>query len=220
MRSTRTVPRDVAALAGPAAAISFVAGVAAGNGLSDAPYPRPGASAEAIKRYFSDNAGPARLSVAGQLVSAASLGMFSTSVARLARQAGRGSSALQAAAVAGGVLSVATLGTSALTSLQLTRGSADNPETGVRLHRRVFLAGGPLHGPAIGLLTGALGLAGMRTNQLPRWLSTASLATSAAGLLAPTSIKTDSTVLLIPASRFTGLLLAGIAGGMLGRGRR
>jgi hypothetical protein len=220
MTLRRPVSRDAAALSGPVAAVSFVAGVAAGNGLSDAPYPRPGASPEVIKRYFSDNAGPARMSVVGQFISAASLGVFATSVVRLARRSGTGSGALQVGGVAGGALSVATLGMSALTSLQLTQGKADDPETAVRLHRRAFLAGGPLHGPAIGLLTGALGLAGLRTNELPRWLSTASLATAAAGMLAPSSMRTESTVLLIPASRFTGLLLAGIAGTMLGRRRR
>jgi hypothetical protein len=211
--------RDPAALSGPVAAVSFVAGVAVGNGLSDAQYPRPGASPEAIKRYFSDNAGPARASVVGQFVSAASLGVFATSVAKLAGRAGPGSGALRSAALAGGALSVATLGMSALTSLQLAQGKADDPDTAVRLHRRAFLTGGPLHGPAIGLLTGTLGLAGLRTHELPRWLSTASLATAAAGFLAPTSIRTEKTVLLIPASRFTGLLLAGIAGTLLGRRR-
>ena len=146
--------------------------------------------------------------------------VFAASVVKLARRAGRGSNVLQVAAVGGGVLSVATLGTSALTSLQLTQGKADDPATAVRLHRRAFLAGGPLHGPAIGLLTGALGLAGLRTNELPRWLSTVSLATAAAGLVAPSAIKTEATVLLIPASRFTGLLLAGVAGATLARRRR
>jgi hypothetical protein len=58
------VRRDGFALAGPIAAASFVTGVAADNGLSDAPYPRPGASPDAIRRYFSDNAGLARMSVA------------------------------------------------------------------------------------------------------------------------------------------------------------
>jgi hypothetical protein len=44
------VSGNLVALGGPVGAASFVAGVAAGTGLSDAPYPRPGASAEAIKR--------------------------------------------------------------------------------------------------------------------------------------------------------------------------
>ena len=43
---------------------------------------------------------------------------------------------------------------------------------------------------------------------------------SAAGVLAPSSIKIESTVVLIPASRFTGLLLGGIAGTVLSTRRR
>jgi hypothetical protein len=103
-----------AALAGPIAAASFVGGVAGALTLSDAPYPRPGSSPEQIRRYFSDNASPARISIAGQLISAAALGVFAVSVFRLARQSGRGSRGIQAAALAGGVASVGTLVTSVL----------------------------------------------------------------------------------------------------------
>ena len=67
------VSRELAAWGGPLGAASFVAGVAAGAGLSDAPYPRPGAPAEAIKRYFSDNAGPARLLTLTRLIEAGKL---------------------------------------------------------------------------------------------------------------------------------------------------
>jgi hypothetical protein len=121
----------------------------------------------AVLRYFSDNAGPARVSIAGQLISAAALGVFAVSVFKLARHSGRGSRGIQAAALAGGIASVGTLVTSALTSAELTRGAADRPEIAVKLHERAFVAGGPLHGPAIGLLMAALGFAGLRTRALP-----------------------------------------------------
>jgi len=89
-QSPRCVPvsRNLLALGRPLSGASFVAGVAAGNGLSDAPCLRPGASAEPIERYFSDNAGPARMSVVGQLVSAAPLGVFAVSVVELAGRPG------------------------------------------------------------------------------------------------------------------------------------
>ena len=58
--------RDAAALSGPLAAASFIAGVAGATVLSDAPYPRPGSSPDQIRKYFSDNAGPARISILGQ----------------------------------------------------------------------------------------------------------------------------------------------------------
>jgi hypothetical protein len=150
-------------------------------------------------------------------MSAAALGAFAVSVFRLARQSGRGSSGIQAAAVAGGVATVATLVTSALTSAELTRGAADRPDDAQSLHRRAFVAGGPLHGPAIGLLMAALGLAGLRTHALPRWLCAASLATATAGLLAPIALIIEPAVWLVPASRFPGLLLSAIAGAQLRR---
>jgi hypothetical protein len=209
--------RNPAALGGPIAAATFVGGLVAGNALSNAPYPRPGASPDAIRRYFSDNRGPARLSITGQLLSATALGVFAASVVKLARRAGRGSRPLQLAAAAGGGLSFATLTASALTSLELTRGAADQPESAMKLGRRVFVAGGPMHGPAIGLLMGALGVAGLRTKALPKWLSWFALGTAAAGLLAPASLKVERAVLLVPASRFPGLLISGIAGWKLSR---
>jgi hypothetical protein len=201
-----------AALGGPIAAASFVGGVAGALALSDAPYPRPGSSPDQIRKYFSDNAWPARISIAGQLISAAALGVFAVSVFKLARQSGCGSEGIQAAALAGGIASVSTLVTSALTSAELTRGAADRPDEAVKLHDRAFVAGGPLHGPAIGLLMAALGFAGLRTHALPRWLCTASFATAAAGRLAPIALIFDPAVWLVPASRFPGLLLSAIAG--------
>jgi hypothetical protein len=130
-----------AALGGPIAAATFVGGVAGALALSDAPYPRPGSSPDQIRKYFSDNAGPARVSIAGQLLSAAALGVFAIAVFRLARQSGRQSSGIRAAALAGGVASVGTLVTSAMTSAQLTRGAADQPDVALKLHERAFVAG-------------------------------------------------------------------------------
>ena len=218
MKSNRSIVRQ-SALGGPLAAATFVAGVAGAQVLSDAPYPRPGSSPDQIKRYFSDNAGPARVSITGQLISAASLGTFAAAVVRLARDSRSGTRTLQAAAEVGGALSVATLTASALYSLALTRGAATNPKTATRFHQRAFLAGGPLHGPAIGLLVGSMGLAGLSTGKLPRWLCVAALGTAAAGLLAPLALQVEQAVWLIPASRFPGLLLSAIAGVLLRRER-
>jgi hypothetical protein len=74
---------DPGARSGVLAGVSFVAGVAGAMALADLPYPRPGAEPAQVKRYFTENAGPARVSVAGQAVSAvASLG---TAAVRLGR---------------------------------------------------------------------------------------------------------------------------------------
>ena len=89
---------DPGARSGVLAGVSFVAGVAGAMALADLPYPRPGADPAQVKRYFTENAGPARLSVAGQAVSALALARFTASVARLAGRSGSGSRALRAAA--------------------------------------------------------------------------------------------------------------------------
>jgi hypothetical protein len=66
---TGPVP-DRGALSGPLAGVSFVARVAGAMALADLPYPRPGSEPAQIQQYFGQNAGPARLSAAGQAVSA------------------------------------------------------------------------------------------------------------------------------------------------------
>jgi len=82
---------DPGALSGVLSGISFIGGLGTGLSLADAPFPRPGASVEDIQRFFLGNAGPERINLTGQLLSAASLARFSVSVARLAGRAGRGS---------------------------------------------------------------------------------------------------------------------------------
>ena len=98
-----------AALAGA----SFIAGVAGAGALSGSPYPRPGAQPADVRRYFRGSPGAGRVSVVGQLVSAASLARFTASVAKLAGRSRRGSRGLRTAAV-GGVLAATSLATSAL----------------------------------------------------------------------------------------------------------
>src|SRR5487761_37983 len=103
---------DRGALSGPLACLSFIGGIGVANALADLPHPRPNTDPSEVRQYFSQNAGPSRLSAAGQAISAASLVQFTASVARLAGRAGRGSRGLQTAAVVGGGLAAATLAAS------------------------------------------------------------------------------------------------------------
>ncbi|HEY4604511.1 MAG TPA: hypothetical protein VIH08_09265, partial [Blastococcus sp.] len=84
---------DRGALSGIASAASFLTGIIGATIWSRVPYPRPGSSPDGIREFFRVDPRPARLSVAGQLVSAITLGRFTASAARLARRAeptGRG----------------------------------------------------------------------------------------------------------------------------------
>ena len=154
---------DRGAISGLVAGVSFVAGIGGAMARSTLPYPRPGSSPAEVRRYFTESAGPARLSATGQLVSAVALGRFTASVARLA-----GGSPRCAAAIAGGGVATASLATAGLCAAALSGGAGRDDARAARLHRRAFLAGGPVHGAGFGVLVGALGLAGRRTGALPR----------------------------------------------------
>ena len=220
MPTTATPPRDRGALSGPVAGASFIAGVAGAMALADDPYPRPGSEPAQVSRYFGRNPGPARLSVAGQAISAASLVRFTASVARLAGRAGPGSRALQAAAVAGGGISAGSLATAAAYAAALTGRPAREDASAAALARRAFVAGGPVHTAGFGVLVGALGLAGLRTGELPRPLAIAGLASAAVSLLSPLYFVAEPAGWFIPAGRFSGLLVSGIAGVRLAGGAR
>ena len=209
--------RDRGALSGTLAGVSFVGGVAGAMALADSPYPRPDSEQAEIRRYFRGNPGAARLSVVGQLISAASLARFTASAARLAGRSGRGSRGLQATALVGGGLAAASLTTSALLSAALTGRRGEQDASAAALHGLMFVAGGPVHGASFGVLVGSLGLAGLRTRELPRPLALAGLASAAAGLLAPLYFVWKTAAWFIPAGRFSGLLVGGIAGVRLGR---
>ena len=208
------------ALSGPLAGTSFIAGVAGAVALSESPYPRPGAQPADVRRYFRGSPGAARVSVVGQLVSAASLARFTASVAKLAGRSGRGSRGLRTAAVGGGVIAAASLAASALCAAALTGSRGEQDASAVALHRLMFAAGGPVHGAGFGALVGALGLAGLRTGELPRPLAMAALVSATAGLLSPLYFVTDRAVWFIPGGRFSGLVVSGISGVLLARRSR
>jgi hypothetical protein len=79
------------------------------------------------------------------------------------------------------------------------------------------VAGGPVHTVGFGILVGALGLAGLRTGELPRPLAVAGLASAAASVASPLYFLAEPAGWLIPAGRFSGLLVSGIAGVRLAR---
>jgi hypothetical protein len=213
---TATAP-DRGALSGPLAGISFIAGIGGANALADGRYPRPGTEPEEVSRYFTHNAGPTRLSAAGQIVSAASLARFTASVARLAGRSGRGARALRAAAVAGGGVAAVSLAVSAACTGALSARWGRRDDTAASMARRGFLAGGVIHTPAFGVLIGVMGLAGLRTEELPRPVAVTALGASSACLLAPLYLVAEPFAWFIPAGRFPGLISIGVAGTELAR---
>lgn len=216
-RAPHHPPRDRGALGGPLAGLAFLGGLAAGVAVADAPYPRPGTNPAGIRRYFRGNAPAARISAAGQLVSAGMLARFTATVAQLALESSAQSRTLPVATTATGAAAAASLATSAAISLALTSRAGARKRTAAALHRGLFVAGGPIHTATFGALVGCLSLAGRRSGRLPGALTTAGLTSSAAGALSPLALAIEPAVLLIPAGRMSGLLVIAIAGTRLSR---
>jgi hypothetical protein len=209
---------DPGALGGVLTGVSFIGGLATGLSLAEAPFPRPGADLKDVQRFFQGDAGPERINVGGQLLSAASLAVFSASVTRLAGRGRRGSRALQAMAIAGGALASLSLAASATAAAALTAGPGRDENRARSLHRFLFASGGPVHGAGLALLLGALGLAGRRTGALPRPLTTAALASAGVDALAPVVLAIPRAALVVPAGRFPTFIVLGISGVRLARG--
>jgi hypothetical protein len=220
MRGVRTPTPERGAISGPVAAVSFVAGIGLANALADLPYPRPGTAPGDVSRYFTQNVGPTRLSAVGQLVSAASLARFTASVARLAGRSGPGGGALQASAVAGGSAAAVSLAASAVCTAALSGHWGRRADSATVMARRGFLAGGVIHTPAFGVLIGVLGLAGLRTGELPRPLAFTALGSAATCLLSPLYLVAEPFAWFIPAGRFPGLVATAVAGARLASDRR
>jgi hypothetical protein len=211
---------DRAALSGLASGVAFLGGLAGGLGLSDAPYPRPGSDLSTIRRYFQGNARSARVSAAGQLVSALTLARFTASVVTLAGRSGESTPLVQAVAVTGGAVASTSLVVSAACSAALSGAAGRDDTRTLALHRRAFLAGGIVHGVGFGLLVGALGVAGSRGGALPAPLARAALWSGAASLASPLYLVAPAACVLIPAGRFSGLVVDGLAAVLLARGSR
>jgi hypothetical protein len=207
-----------AALSGVLTGVSFVGGLASGLSLADVPFPQPGADVQDVQKFFQGDAGAERINVTGQLLSAASLAVFSRSVAQLTGRSG--SKMLKAAAIAGGALASTSLAASATAAAALTSGPGRDTDQAKSLHRFLFAAGGPVHGGGLALLLGALGLTGLRTAALPRPLAIAALAAAGVNAVAPVVLAVPKAALVIPAGRFPSFVILGIAGFRLARGTR
>ncbi|MGH3758598.1 hypothetical protein [Actinophytocola sp.] len=209
-------PRARGALGGLLAGLGFFGGIAATKATEKSEYPRPGTPPEELARYFTESATAARLSVAGHAVSTTGLARFTGTVAGLAKRSGKGSGALRTAALVGGGWAVATQALSASATLLLT--SKDNHLQTTRDLREVsYHLGGHVHGVGFGLLTGALGVAGLRTGELPRPVAIASLVAAPLGVLGPLTLLKKQTMVALPIGHLLSLLVSGAAAVALAR---
>jgi hypothetical protein len=80
------------------------------------------------------------------------------------------------------------------------------------LHLLAFATGGPGFAVTFGLFVLGISLAGGLTRQLPRWLMGLGLAIGVLGELSSLSLLADAAAVLLPLTRFPGLIwLVGVA---------
>jgi hypothetical protein len=195
----------LAVLAGVHLAL-FVAGLAVTTALAGgAVFPSP-FDPERAADYFVAHASAVRVGSFFLFGSAVPLGLFAaTATSRLAffgvRVAGVNIAAF------GGFAAATLLLISGLCLWALgLPGTAAMPEAVRLLHLLAFATGGPGFAVTFGLFVLGISLAGGLTRRLPRWLMWFGLAIGVLGELSSLSLLADAAAVLLPLTRFPGLV--------------
>ncbi|MGH2599111.1 MAG: hypothetical protein ACRDJ9_06955 [Dehalococcoidia bacterium] len=206
-----------AALTGLLFGVITVAGLFGSAALAEGSYPMPDASIAEIRRFFAANATAAQAQAVWQFAAAVLLAAFASTASAAIRPF---NAALAGLAQAGGVLAAGFFALSAtlvgaLGSEQFSRAA----EVMQPAHLLGFLTGGALHVVFLGLLVGAVALAGHRYGILPRWVSWTGLISATLSVLSMLSLAVWEATPLLPIGRFSGILVLAAASVHFARGR-
>jgi len=197
----------------------FVASLVAGGVLGEGTFPSPFADGERIAGYFSGNRRALQITGTLQFASAVPLAILAATAASRLQHLGVRAPGVTIA-FGGGTFSAAFLALSGLLQWTLAR-PAVQAEPGVvrALHDLTFLTGGPAHAVGLGLLVAGIAVPVLLLRLLPRWVGIAGLVIAVLAELSTLVLVAPAAAVLIPLSRFPGLLwLLGIAAA-LPRGR-
>ncbi|WP_129670009.1 hypothetical protein [Phytoactinopolyspora endophytica] len=212
---------DVGGLAGPAAGLLFTTAIAGAGRLAKDPFPGPGSSAEVIRTYYRGSTRAARFNVACQALSILAQSRYVVAMARVASRHRTHPRVLTGAVLVAGSAAVAALATSAVIQASLTVPKDDRTDDEVlATTRRVFLAGGPVHGVVYGAFTAATAVAAHNTRLLGRTGAVLGALSTTANLITPAYFRWEPTGWMIPIGRFSGYLLSGVIGARLATRRR
>jgi hypothetical protein len=206
------VARDVGGLAGPAAGLLFTTAIAGAGRLANDPFPAPGSSAEVIRTYYAGSVQAARFNVTCQALSVLAQARYVLATARVAAHHPTHARALRRTVLTAGGAAVAALAASATIQASLT---VARERTDQEIHtsvRRVFVAGGPAHGVANGILIAASAVAARDTGLLGKAGARLGLASAVANLITPAYFRWEPAGWLIPIGRFSGYLHSGAIG--------
>jgi hypothetical protein len=182
--------------------------------------PAPTAAAATIQKYFHEHRSAAQVSALFQFGAAVPLALYAaTASARLRNLGIRAPGAT--IALAGGLLSAAFLGVSALASWVLSRAEVVSDPALVRAFQDFgYITGGPGHVVFLGLLVAGIAVPALFTRLLPRPVVFIGLFFAAIAELSTLSIATDKLAVLLPIARFPILIWLIVAGFQLPRTRQ
>jgi hypothetical protein len=182
--------------------------------------PAPTAAAATIQKYFHEHRSAAQVSALFQFGAAVPLALYAaTASARLRNLGIRAPGAT--IALAGGLLSAAFLGVSALASWVLSRAEVVSDPALVRAFQDFgYITGGPGHVVSLGLLVAGIAVPALFTRLLPRPVVFIGLFFAAIAELSTLSIATDKVAVLLPIARFPILIWLIVAGFQLPRTRQ
>lgn len=207
-----TPPPGRAAQGGPplplvagAFAALFVASLVASSVRAGATFPSPFSGAATIQAYFADERDAVRIAAVLQFGAAIPLAVFACAVqARLHHLGVRVAGAT--IALAGGLLASAFVTLSALFQWVLSRpGTSDDPAVVRVLHDLAFLAGGPAHITAFGLLLAGIAVPALIVGLLPRWLAITGLVLAVIAEASTLVLLVEPLGVALPIARFGGM---------------
>lgn len=172
-----------------------------------------------MRGYYAHNTTGARISAAGQLLSAVSLTALTRATSTLAERSYPDRLWVRRAAEAGGAIAATSLAISGALAVFQTTGAMVEAPTVSRAHRAAFAAGGPVHGVGFAALTLVLAAASRRAGLITApWLWLA-MGAAAAGGASPAYFLSRPFGWLIPLGRMPGLVVAATAGVRLATAR-
>lgn len=193
----------------------FVAGLVVSAVVAGGTFPSPFGDAAAIQAYFAGERDAVLISAVFQFGAAVPLAIFAAAVhARLHQLGVRAAGAT--IALTGGLLASAFATLSALFQWALSRPTATTDPALVRaLHDLTFLAGGPAHVVALGLLLAGIAVPALIVGLLPRWLAIAGLVLAVIAEVSTLALLVPELGVLLPLARFGGMVWLVVAGALL-----
>lgn len=185
-------------------------GVAIGGML-----PLPYGPAETVWRYVHSQPVALRVIAVAVFGSSVPLAVYAATASARLRQLGVTAPAATTA-LAGGILAAGALALTGLVGWILSQPEIGVDVTLVRaLYYLAFLAGGPAHIVALGLLLAGIAVPGLRVGLLPRALAWSGLAIAAVSELTTLVLIWPVLGVLLPVARVSGLLWLVLAGARL-----